>query len=221
MCSQGTTLKVSRPADAAQPRLNFVPYFAPAALTRSNFAASSCFSPTPLPMIHTRLFSFLVLVALVLTGCTSAKITGQGSKPILVNQPTGEVDVVERISETKRFTFDYTGSLDIADVVGETLANSDADALINTQIAVKSTAADFFINVFTLGIANAYTVEITGELVRTSGDVTSMVEDGTVLGRSASLDALTVDASQLAPGTHDAVLIHTDGEFVLVKPAVR
>jgi hypothetical protein len=86
---------------------------------------------------------------------------------------------------------------------------------------VKSTAADFFINLFTLGIANAYTVEITGELVRTSDGMTSRIEDGTVLGRSASLDALTVDASQLAPGTHDAVLTHTDGEFVLVKPAVR
>jgi hypothetical protein len=30
-----------------------------------------------------------------------------------------------------------------------------------------------------------------------------------------------VDASQLATGTYDAVLMHTDGEFVLVKPAVR
>lgn len=163
--------------------------------------------------------TLLLLIALTLGGCTGAKISGSGSAPIIMNQPRGDVDVIESVTETKRKTFDYTGSLDINEVIGQRLIDSDADAIINTRITIKSTPADFFINLFTLGIANAYTVEITGELVTAPQGLSSLIETGTVLGRSASLSGLRIEPDARDAGTYDAALIRHNGEFLLVAPA--
>jgi len=167
------------------------------------------------PLIPT----FLVLIALTLSGCTGAKISGSGSAPIIMNQPQGEVDVIERVTETKRKTFDFTGAVDISEVIGQKLAGSDADAIINTRIVIKSTPADFFINLFTLGIANSYTVEVTGELVNAPQGLSSLIETGTVLGRSASLSDLRIDSGVLELDAQDAALVRHNGEFLLVAPA--
>lgn len=170
-------------------------------------------------MAHPRFIFFVLLVfALALSACTSAKISGSGSAPMLMNQPPSEVDVVERVSESKRKVFDYTGAIDISEVVGEKLAASDADAMINTRIVMKSTVPDVFINLFTLGLANAYTVEVTGELVRMPEGLASLLETGTVLGRSDSLSDLTLDTEMMAPGAHDAMLVRTNGKYLLVQP---
>ena len=163
--------------------------------------------------------TFLVLIALMLSGCTGAKISGSGSAPIIMNQPQGEVDVIERVTETKRKTFDFTGAVDISEVIGQKLADSNADAIINTRIVIKSTPADFFINLFTLGIANSYTVEVTGELVNAPQGLSSLIETGTVLGRSASLSNLRIDPDALGSDAQDAALVRHDGEFLLVAPA--
>jgi hypothetical protein len=126
--------------------------------------------------------------------------------------------LVERVTESKRKVFDFTGAIDISEVVGEKLAASDADALINTQIAIKSTVPDFFINLFTLGIANVYTIEVTGELVQAPEGLSTLIEEGTVLGRAASLDALTLDAETAGAAGRDAVLVRHDGAYLLVQP---
>lgn len=171
------------------------------------------------PTVSTaRLLPLLITLTLTLGACTGAKISGSGSSPIIMNQPGAQVDVVERVTESKRKVFDFTGAIDISEVVGETLVGSDADALINTQIAIKSTVPDFFINLFTLGIANAYTVEVTGELVRAPEGLSTLIEEGTVLGRAPTLDDLTLDAEAVGAAGRDAVLVRHDGAYLLVQP---
>jgi len=107
----------------------------------------------------------IVVIAAMLSGCTIAKISGKGSVPLLLNQPQTKVDVIGPVSASKQIMFDYTGSFDASEILGEVFAETNADAIINVVISLKITPKDYLFNLLTLGIANAKTMEITAEAV--------------------------------------------------------
>lgn len=143
-----------------------------------------------------------LLISFGLSGCTLAKISGRGSIPILLNNPPAKVTVVKRVENSKMVNFDYTGAFDTSEVLGELLANGNADAITNVTIIVKSTGANFLLNLVTLGIANSKTFEIAGDLVKAPRGLGLLDLPGTeVLATAERLEDLKVPDGTLASGT--------------------
>lgn len=163
------------------------------------------------------LIEFFVIGAL-LSGCTLAKISGRGAVPLMMNNPPFEVDVIERVEETERIVFDQTGAIDASEVIGDKIAESDSDAMINVTLTLKSTPADFFINMLTFGLANSRTFVIEGELVRAPEGVRALLEEGTVLDEAPTLTEL--DASVADFQGHyllSTMVVRTNQGFALIR----
>lgn len=121
--------------------------------------------------------SLLVLPFLIsITGCTTAKISGRGTQPLVLNQLNGETESVGRIDKKEMKTFDYTGAIDVSEIIGGKLSQSNADALTNTTVTMGSSPGTFFLNLVTLGIANAYTATVEGDLVRIESPSASAIQ---------------------------------------------
>jgi hypothetical protein len=102
-----------------------------------------------------------------ISGCTTAKILARGNKPLLLNQPDKPYDVISHFSKETSILFDYTAAPDVTKAIQDGMSGcSDADAVANIFITVKSTVGDFILNLFTLGIANAYTLQVEGDVIR-------------------------------------------------------
>lgn len=113
------------------------------------------------------LFHFLVLIiAVSILGCTIAKISGRGAIPLMMNQPQAKVEVIQKIDTKKQILFDYTGAFDVSEVIGDILIGSNADAIININIKLEVSPGDYLINLITLGLANAKTFHITGDVIK-------------------------------------------------------
>ena len=109
----------------------------------------------------------MLLFVVTFSGCTTVKILARGNKPLMLNQPSQSYDVISHFSKETGIMFDYTGAPDITKAIQEGMAgNMDADAVANIFISVKSTAGDFILNFFTLGIANAYTLQVEGDVIK-------------------------------------------------------
>ena len=111
----------------------------------------------------------LLLVALIATGCTFAKISGRGTTPLLLNNPAERVTLVEHFRTSKRITFDYSGAFDASEVLSDVMQGRNADAVTNMVVTVKTTFGDALLNIVTLGFANARTLEVEGDLVMRAG----------------------------------------------------
>ena len=120
----------------------------------------------------------LPLLLLGVAGCTMAKISGRGAKPLMLNAPGVRMDVLAHISVSKGVYFDYTGAFDVSEVIAERLIGSEADALVNTVITIKATLPNFAVNVITFGIANARTFQISGDLVKFPEGLSSLEAAG-------------------------------------------
>lgn len=112
------------------------------------------------------IFLGIVGTALFLGGCTMAKISGRGALPLLLNQPEAKVEVIQELKRSKHIMFDYTAAFDVSEVLSEILIGSNADAIINITITVKSTPLDWIVNLFTLGLAQSKTFEISGQAIK-------------------------------------------------------
>lgn len=112
-------------------------------------------------------FLIALLCVINLAGCTTVKILARGNKPLMLNQPSQPYDVISHFSKETGIMFDYTGAPDITKAIQDGMVgNVEADAVANIFISVKSTVGDFILNFFTLGIANAYTLQVEGDVVR-------------------------------------------------------
>lgn len=121
--------------------------------------------------------SLLVLPFLIsISGCTTAKISGRGTQPLVLNQLNEETESVGTIDRKEMKTFDYTGAIDVSEIIGGQLSQSNADALTNTTVTMGSSPGTFFLNLITLGIANAYTATVQGDLVRVTSPSSSAIE---------------------------------------------
>lgn len=114
-------------------------------------------------------FVYVAMLFLILSiaGCTYCKIIARGNKPLLLNQPDKPYDVISHFNKETGIMFDYTGAPDVTKALQEGMAGcNDADAIANIFVSVKSTPGDFILNFFTLGLANAYTLQVEGDVIR-------------------------------------------------------
>jgi hypothetical protein len=107
----------------------------------------------------------LALVAVSFGACTIAKLSGRGALPILLNNPHAKVEIIKHVEDSKMVVFDYTSAFDASEILAKRFEETKADAIINVTFTVKSDVATFFINVFTLLLANARIIEVEGDLV--------------------------------------------------------
>jgi hypothetical protein len=110
----------------------------------------------------------IVLVAAVASsGCTLAKLSGAGPRPLLLNNPAnGKFEVVRHFEIDKGSRFDFTNTAEIDAMVATLIQETKADAVINLRVTVKTEVGDFFLNLITCGIANARTWTIEGDAIR-------------------------------------------------------
>ncbi|MFZ4578794.1 MAG: hypothetical protein ACOYOB_10410 [Myxococcota bacterium] len=108
----------------------------------------------------------VVLFASVLGGCTIAKISGAGPRPLLLNNPAEKYDVIKHFTIEEQSTFDYTNSAEIDRLVASVLSETGADAIANLRVTVKYTPADYCMNSITCGLASARTWAIEGDAVK-------------------------------------------------------
>lgn len=110
---------------------------------------------------------FCGILMLSLAGCTIVKILARGTQPIVLNSLPEKFTVLGHFKHSKLIAFDYTKAPDISDVVREGMAEyPNADAVINVFISVENTVSDFFLNLFTLGFANSFTITVEGDAIQ-------------------------------------------------------
>jgi len=166
----------------------------------------------------------LIWVMAIIGGCTMAKISGRGPIPLILNQPQARVEVIKQIKYSKHIMFDYTKAFDVSEVLSDILAGTDADAIINLTVTVKSTPVDFLMNFITLGIAQSTTFEISGQAVKVPSGLGSISIPGSqTLAESenlADLLPLVVQNSQYENSSTMIVRIHrgeNETSYKLIK----
>jgi len=116
--------------------------------------------------------SLLVVLLLLaftihLTGCTVVKLIARGNQPIILNTLPEKYTVLGHFSKEKSFYFDYTRAPDLSSFIREATADyPNADAVVNVFVTVKSTIGDFLVNLFTIGLASAYTINVEGDVIQ-------------------------------------------------------
>jgi tryptophanase len=108
----------------------------------------------------------LLVCAALVSGCTIMKIQGRGARPILLNTPDRQYDVVKHFTISRNFYFDYTRAPDISSMVADVLAETNADAVINLGFSAKTTFETFCVTMITTGFANGYCVQIEGDAIK-------------------------------------------------------
>ncbi len=108
--------------------------------------------------------SFLIglLVVIALNGCTIARIYSSSGNDVSLtdsDRPAGEPFKIEH-----RITFDYTGAVDIQEVLRERYGSGQKFENVTVKLKVKP--EDFLINLVTFGFAQSKTFEISGDKVR-------------------------------------------------------
>jgi len=94
------------------------------------------------------------------------KISGKGAVPVLLNQPSERMQLVEHISIKKNRNFDWTSSFDVSEIISKKVAEKQPDAVINTTITIRSGIDNFFINLFTIGLAQSRKVIVDADLMK-------------------------------------------------------
>ena len=114
--------------------------------------------------------SILILVVfaygLFMQSCTIAKISGKGAVPVLLNQPSEQMQLVEHITIKKNSNFDWTSSFDVSEVISKKVAEKQPDAVINTTVTIKMGIDNYFINLFTLGLAKSRKIVVDADLMK-------------------------------------------------------
>lgn len=108
----------------------------------------------------------VLLSAVLVSGCTIAKISGAGPRPLVMNNLPGKFDVLKHFVVERSVTFDYTNAAEIDNLVAEVLRETNADAVVNLRVTVKYTPTDYLCNVATCGLASAKTWAIEGDAIK-------------------------------------------------------
>lgn len=110
----------------------------------------------------------LLLAASFMGGCTIAKISGAGPRPLLLNN----IDSAKKFSVVKHFVveetinFDWTNSVEIDRLIAKVLEETKADAVVNLRITGKFTVGNYCMNAVTCGIANSKTWAVEGDAIK-------------------------------------------------------
>ena len=164
-------------------------------------------------------FSAIVVAGVLFMGCTMAKISGRGPNPLILNNPTQKTQVIDHFTLSKRITFDYTSSFDVSDLVGDEMRlHPGGDAVTNLVITVRSDVGDFFINLFTLGLAASKTFQVEGDLVKIGSGTGQLVREGMVLGKAAIGEPLTAHLADFGGGPGKSPIVARSADsLVLVR----
>ena len=111
------------------------------------------------------LLSILAL-GLFFQSCTIAKISGKGAVPVLLNQPSDRMELIEHIIISKNINFDYTSSFDVSQILSKVIEEKKPDAVINTTVTIRSSLDNSCINFFTLGLAQSRKIVVEADLMR-------------------------------------------------------
>ncbi|MEY3312209.1 MAG: hypothetical protein RL348_1552 [Bacteroidota bacterium] len=107
-------------------------------------------------------------VLCLLNSCTLAKIGGRGAVPIVLNQTNEKMKLVEHVTIKQNTFFDFSNSFDISSVIADKIVEKQPDAVINTSITIESGIDNFFINLFTLGLANSRKIVVDADFVKST-----------------------------------------------------
>lgn len=108
----------------------------------------------------------VIALALLMASCTIAKVSGKGAVPLMLNQPAQSMELIEHISVEKNINFDYTNSFDVSEVISNVIAQKKPDAVINTTVYIKTGVDNYFINLFTCGLAQSKKIVIEADLMK-------------------------------------------------------
>ena len=73
---------------------------------------------------------------------------------------------LKTFKEKKKRVFDWTRSYELTELTGKVAKETNADALTNVDFKIKHGFSDYLNNVFTVGLAQSTTLEITGDAVK-------------------------------------------------------
>lgn len=108
-----------------------------------------------------RLFVMLTLIASMSSGCTLARIYSTSGNSVSMTDTTksgGEAVKIEH-----RLVFDYTGAVDVQEVLRERYGSGHQ--FENVSVKIKQEPVDIIVNIFTFGLAQSKTFEISGDKV--------------------------------------------------------
>jgi len=156
------------------------------------------------------------IIMIIAGGCTATllNIKGPGGPiPLLLNEPSVEFEVVKDIKVSKRIVFYNTVSYDISEILFSELEEVEADAIINIVFTVKLTPSDQLINLITLGLADAKTIEITGQAVRIRGGSGALyIPEGETLAESENVNGIVPVLMQSAINGSPAMIVRVQGK---------
>jgi hypothetical protein len=104
--------------------------------------------------------SALVVVS-ALNGCTIARLYSTSGNEVVLTDVANQSGEAFKIDH--RISFDYTSAVDIQDVLRERYGSGHK--FENVSVKLKVNPEDFFINLFTFGIAQSKTFEISGDRI--------------------------------------------------------
>jgi len=107
-----------------------------------------------------------LMIAILFQSCTIARISGKAAVPMLYNQPTEKVQVVEHITVKKNVNFDWTSTFEISEILADEIAEKKPDAVINTSVKVTTSVDNFFLNLVTLGTAWSRKIVVEADFVK-------------------------------------------------------
>ena len=143
-------------------------------------------------------------------GCTTAKISGTGEVPLILNQPQAKIETIQKFEHSKMIVFDYTAAFDVSEVINEILIGTDADAIINLRITVKTNLADFAVNFLTLGLAQSKHFVVSGTAIRAPEGLSALPgEQVETLAQSSEISDFVTFVQKDVPGTDVAIICNS------------
>lgn len=76
------------------------------------------------------------------------------------------MQLVEHITVKRNSNFDWTSSFDVSEVIARKVAEKQPDAVINTTVTIRTSIDNFFINLFTLGLAQSRKIIVDADLMK-------------------------------------------------------
>lgn len=148
----------------------------------------------------------LCLLCLVL-GCTTAKISGTGEIPLILNQPQAKIETIQKFEHSKMIAFDYTSAFDVSEVLNEVMIGTDADAIINLRITFKMKFVDFVVNLITIGLAQSKHLIVSGTAIRAPEGLSVLPgEEVETLAQSSQIGDFLSFVQNDVPGTDLAII---------------
>ena len=168
---------------------------------------------------HTRtIVGMLALAAVSTASCTIAKISGRGAHPLLLNNPPARVEVIRHINVSKMIMFDYTAAIDASEILEAEIEDTDFDAIINVVLTLKTDVRGFFLNLITLGLANARTFVVAGDLVKAPEGLGFLNISGVeVVAHAPSIKELVADAASSSGVAGVNMIVRRAEGYALVR----